>query len=163
MTSAMMVSWNGLYMASLVKKLFVMFLVCHDHRQIVTNHCDSFQRDPWKCRPGSSGSRHQGQLAKKSAEKGRVVWEESAEISGPRRRAWRKLPQLVMTRSVAVDSSHTMWGFPGRKNVRTFWSCVLTSLAPGMTNNASSRAAKADGFSTGPWLGCGSDWGQTDH
>ncbi len=88
------------------------------------------------------------------------MWEESAEISGPRRRAWRKLPQLVMTRSVAVDSSHTMWGFPGRKNVRTFWSCVLTSLAPGMTNNASSRAAKADGFSTGPWLGWGSDWGK---
>src|SRR5579871_1924727 len=29
----MMVSWNGLYMASLVKKLFIMFLVCHDLRQ----------------------------------------------------------------------------------------------------------------------------------
>ncbi|HEU0002549.1 MAG TPA: hypothetical protein VFQ36_16705 [Ktedonobacteraceae bacterium] len=30
-------------MAFLVKKLFVLFLVCHDYRQIVTNHCDSFQ------------------------------------------------------------------------------------------------------------------------
>jgi len=53
----MMVSWNGLYMASLVKKLFVMFLVCHDLRQIGTNQCDSFQRDPWICRPDSSESR----------------------------------------------------------------------------------------------------------
>jgi len=30
-------------MASLVKKLCVLFLVCHDLRQIGTNHCDSFQ------------------------------------------------------------------------------------------------------------------------
>src|SRR5947207_2668508 len=47
-----------------------MLLVCHDLRQIGTNQCDSFQRDPWKCRPGSSESRHQGQLGEKSAEQG---------------------------------------------------------------------------------------------
>jgi hypothetical protein len=48
-----------------------------------------------------------GNSVAKSAEQGLVVWEESAELSGPRRRAWRKLPQLVLTRSVAVDSSFT--------------------------------------------------------
>src|SRR5690349_1285157 len=52
-TSAMMVSWNGLYMASLVKKLFILFLVCHDLRQIVTHHCDSFHLR-LNCRGGCS-------------------------------------------------------------------------------------------------------------
>ena len=32
-----------------------------------------------------------GNQVEKRAEKGLVVWEEAAELSGPRRRAWRKL------------------------------------------------------------------------
>ncbi len=66
----------------------------------------------------------------------------------PRRRAFRRASSACDDEArVAVDSSHTMLGAPGRKNVRTFWSCVLTSRAPGMTTNASARAAKIGGFS----------------
>jgi len=136
-----------------------MFLVCHDHRQMRRTIVTVSSAIRGNVGPVPAKVDTKGNSVAKSAEKGLVVWEESADLSGPRRRAWRKLPQLVMTRSVAVYSSHTRLGFPGRKNVRTFWSCVLTSLAPGMTKNASSSTAKVDGFSTGQWLGCGSDWG----
>jgi hypothetical protein len=117
-------------MASLVKKLCVLFLVCHDLRQSGTTQCDSFQRDPWKCRPSSSESRHQGgNRVSKRAEKGLVVWEESAEVSGPRRRAWRKLPRLAMTRPWSVDPSHTRLGFPDGRTSNFLVMCTHRSFA----------------------------------
>jgi hypothetical protein len=68
----MMVSWNGLYMASLVKKLFILFLVCHDLRQTVTNHCDSFQPQvEMPARFQQQG--HQGPRGEKRDEQGLVV------------------------------------------------------------------------------------------
>jgi len=76
-----------------------MFLVCHDLRQSerpIVTVCSAIRGNvgPVPAKVGTKDNE-----VEQRAEKSLVVWEESAEVSGPRRRAWRKLPRLAMSRS----------------------------------------------------------------
>lgn len=112
--------------------------------------------------PGSSESRHQGQLGEKSAEKGLVVWEESAEVSGPRRRAWRKLPRLAMTRSVLEIPSTPCWDFQdGRTSELSGHVCSpLWRPEFPKTLHRQRRKSTVSQLVNG-WAA--QDWEQTDH
>src|SRR5512135_1249833 len=85
----------------------------------------------------------------KRAETGLVVWEEAAELSGPRSRAFRRA-------SAACDDPQRCGRFlphhvgisPDGRTSELSGHVCSPRLSPAIPTNASSRAAKADGFST---------------